>query len=75
MLRRRRAGRRVAEALLGAPLCYLAGHFLIKGFSAFGYNMMRDLGFILLCAALLFAAWLLLFWGKWQGEAAKTGNP
>jgi len=75
LLRRRRTTRRVTEALLGLPLCYLAGHFLIKRFSTFSYHLLTDLGFILLCAALLYAAWLLLAWGRWQRADAAAESP
>ena len=41
------------------PLCYLAGHLLVKGFAATSYQMQRDLALIVLAGALIYCAALL----------------
>ncbi|NLX83854.1 MAG: hypothetical protein GXZ04_08620 [Clostridiales bacterium] len=54
--------RRVLKILLGLPVCYLLGQLLVKGFSTLSYDSLyRDLVWILVCAAFLYATWLL-FW-------------
>lgn len=64
LLRRKPKGRAFAQALLGLPLCYILGHLLIKGFSTTSYySLLRDLLWIIACAAFLYAAWLLLMRG------------
>ena len=48
--------------LLGLPLSYLLAHLLIKGiFTLSYYSLLRDLIWILACAAFLYIAWLV-FW-------------
>lgn len=41
------------------PLCYLAGHLLVKGFTTTSYQMQRDLALIVLAGALVCCAALL----------------
>lgn len=41
------------------PLCYLAGHVLVKGFTTASYQMQRDLALIVLAGALVYGAALL----------------
>lgn len=41
------------------PLCYLAGHLLVKGFTTASYQMQRDLALIVLAGALVYCAALL----------------
>ena len=41
------------------PLCYLAGHLLVKGFATASYQMQRDLALIVLTGALVYCAALL----------------
>ena len=41
------------------PLCYLAGHVLVKGFTTTSYQMQRDLALIVLTGALVCCAALL----------------
>ena len=41
------------------PLCYLAGHLLVKGFTTTSYQMQRDLALIVLAGALVYCAALL----------------
>lgn len=41
------------------PLCYLAGHLLVKGFTTTSYQMQRDLALIVLTGALVCCAALL----------------
>lgn len=41
------------------PLCYLAGHLLVKGFTTTSYQMQRDLALIVLAGALIYCAALL----------------
>lgn len=62
--------RKYVVLLLGLPLAYLAGHFLVKGFSTLSYySLGRDLAWIAGCAAFLYLAYLL--WGAYKGWFAK----
>lgn len=56
---RRKTGGRTLGYLALAPLCYAAGHLLVKGFSSESYNMTRDFSLILLVGALVYCAALL----------------
>lgn len=58
-LRKRQRPRRVLFALFCAPVCYLAGHGLVKGFSALSVDAGRDFSLIVLAGAFLYAAALL----------------
>lgn len=60
LFRKKPRPRAVFSALLGLPLAYTAGHLLIKGFETTSYeSMARDFLWILVCAAFLYAAWLV----------------
>jgi hypothetical protein len=60
VFRKKPALRIMLLTLLGLPLSYLGGHLLVKGFGTLShYSLIRDLGWILVCAAFLFAAWLV----------------
>ncbi len=50
-----RLGRALAAAW-GVPVCYALGHLAVKGGAGASLDLLRDLGFILLAAALLYAA-------------------
>lgn len=56
--RKRPCGRTLGRLAL-VPLCYLAGHVLVKGFVTTSYQMQRDLALIVLAGALLYGAVLL----------------
>jgi hypothetical protein len=66
-LRKKTATRRVLWVLLGLPLAWLGGHFLVKGFSTLSwYSLGRDMAWIGACGFFLYAAWL--FAGKIRAE-------
>lgn len=58
LLRKKKAAP-VLGALFWAPVCYLAGHLLVKGPHTLSYNLPRDLSLILLIALLLWSTALL----------------
>lgn len=53
------------------PLCYLAGHVLVKGFATTSYQMQRDLALIVLAGALLYGAVLLALDLRTQKRSGK----
>lgn len=58
-LLRQKPAARALQTLCGLPVCYLAGHLLVKGTKTASYNLVRDLSLIILAALLLYAAFLL----------------
>lgn len=60
LFRKKPRPRAIFTALLGLPLAYAAGHLLIKGYETASYeSLRRDFTWILVCAAFLYAAWLV----------------
>lgn len=66
-LLRQKPAARMLQTLCGLPVCYLAGHLLVKGLHTLSYNLPRDLSLIVLAALLLYAA-LLLARALWEGR-------
>jgi hypothetical protein len=64
ILRKKEKPRRVLTILLGLPLSWVTGHLLIKGFTNESWEMLRDMAYILITAAFLFAAWMVYWLGK-----------
>ena len=64
---RRRASSWIPRQAFFAPLSYMIAHFLIKGGSAESFFLGRDLGFIALTAAALYAL-ISVGWQIWLGR-------
>lgn len=69
-LLRQKPAARMLQTLCGLPVCYLAGHLLVKGPHTLSYNLPRDLSLIVLAALLLYAA-LLLARALWESRRTR----
>ena len=76
MLLRKKPAARALQTLFPLPVCYLAGHLLVKGPHTVSYNLPRDFSLIVLAALLLYAAFLLgrALWESRRGQRPYTAK-